>query len=109
MSNLKLKHTPQSYEDAMKVLDGRTDMVIGHNTRLHLDSLNGKVFATYHGNKIVCYAPDGTVQASWAGWTSSTTATRLNKLAPARFNIKNFTAQINGEDVDSSAWIKVSE
>lgn len=106
MSNLKLKHTPSNYAEAMKVLDGKDSKIIGHNTRLEYS--NGDVYATYHGNAIVRYDNDGSVWASWAGWTSSTTATRLNKLAPARFNIKNFTAQINGEDVESSGWHKVA-
>lgn len=106
MSNLKLKHTPQSFEEAWKVLDGRDERIIGHNTKL-VHSGNNEVTATYHGNDIVRYSPEG-VEASWAGWTSTTTATRLNMLAPARFNIKNFTSQINGQDVCSSEWHKVS-
>ena len=107
MSNLKLKFTPQSFEAAMRTLDGKQAMSIGHNTRLELDSFTGEVFATYHGNRIVCYSPEG-VEASWAGWTSNTTTNRLNMLAPARFNIKNFTAHLNGEPVESSGWHKVS-
>jgi len=106
MSNLKLKHTPQSYEAAVKVLDGKDSMSIGHNTRLERNG-NDEIVATYHGNAIVSYTPAG-VWATWAGWTSSTTSTRLNMLAPARFNIKNFTSQINGDNVDSSAWVKVA-
>lgn len=106
MSNLKLKHTPQSYDEALKVLDGRESMVIGHNTRLEASG-HGDIHATYHGNKIVSYSDEG-VYVSWAGWTSNTTTNRLNMLAPARFNIKNFTPHLNGEPVDSSGWHKVS-
>lgn len=106
MSNLKLKHTPQSFEAATALLGSKDGMAIGHNTRLELDYM-GDVYATYHGNRIVRYSKDG-VEASWAGWTSTTTATRLNMLAPARFNIKNFTPQIDGKDVSSSGWHKVA-
>lgn len=106
MSNLKLKFTPQSYEAALKVLDGRESMVIGHNTRLEAGG-HGDIHATYHGNKIVSYSDEG-VYASWAGWTSSTTTNRLNMLTPGRFNIKNFTPHLNGEPVSASDWHKVS-
>lgn len=106
MSNLKLKFTPQSFEAAVRTLDGRDGMVIGHNTRLET-SYDGDVYATYHGNRIVRYSPEG-VFASWAGWTSNTTTNRLNMLAPARFNIKNFTPHLNGEPVESSGWHKVA-
>lgn len=106
MSNLKLKFTPQSFEAAMNVLDGRDSMVIGHNTRLEAGH-NGEVYATYHGNRIVRYSPMA-VEASWAGWASNTTTNRLNMLTPGRFNIKNFTPHLNGEPVDSRGWHKVS-
>jgi hypothetical protein len=106
MSNLKLKFTPQSFEAAVATLGSKSEMAIGHNTRLEL-SYDGSVYATYHGNRIVRYSPDG-VEASWAGWTSNTTTNRLNMLAPARFNIKNFTPHLNGEPVASSGWHKVS-
>lgn len=106
MSNLTLKARPRNYSEAMKFLNGRESKIIGNNTRLEYS--NGDVYATYHGNAIVRYDEDGSVWASWAGWTTSTTATRLNKLTDARFNIKNRTAQINGEDVDSCKWFKVS-
>lgn len=105
MSNLKLKHTPQSYSEAVAVLGDKSRRTIGHNTEL-IHNADG-IYALYHGNKIVRYSPEG-VEASWAGWTSTTTATRLNMLAPARFNIKNFTSQINGKDVESSGWHKVA-
>jgi hypothetical protein len=106
MSNLTLKATPNSYEAAVKALGSRESVTIGHNTKLERNGGN-EIVATYHGNAIVSYTPDG-VWATWAGWTTNTTATRLNMLAPARFNIKNFTAQINGEDIDSREWVKVS-
>jgi hypothetical protein len=105
MSNLKLKVTPQSFEAAKSALGDKSRRTIGHNTEL-IHNADG-IYALYHGNKIVRYTEDG-VYASWAGWTSTTTATRLNMLAPARFNIKNFTSQINGQDVDSSGWHKVA-
>lgn len=106
MSNLSLKHNPQTYAEAEKALGNRDEITIGHNTKLARNGAR-EIVATYHGNPIVSYTPEG-VWASWAGWTSSTTATRLNKLAPARFNIKKFNAQINGKDVDCVGWHKVS-
>lgn len=102
-----LKHTPQSYEAAAKLLGFRDSMVIGHNTELHRESEDA-IVATYHGNRIVRYTQEG-VYASYAGWATSTTTNRLNQLAPARFNIKNREPQINGETLeDWSGWVKVS-
>jgi hypothetical protein len=81
MANLKF--TPQSHEEAAKVLSFRDSLIIGHTTE--------GVFATY------------------AGWATSTTTNRLNQLAPARFNIKNREPQINGKTLeDWSEWVKVS-
>lgn len=105
MSNLSLKSTPQTFTDAVKAMAGRDSVKIGHNTRLESNGA-GEIVATYHGNAIVSYTEQG-VWATWAGWTTSTTGNRLNMLAPARFNIKARTAQINGVNVDSSAWYKV--
>lgn len=106
MSNLKLKHTPKSFEEAAKVLGTRDELVIGHNTRLELIG-NHEIAATYHGNEIVRYSPDG-VQASWAGWATSTTTNRLNMLAPGAFRIQQRGANLNGEAVDAHGWHKVS-
>lgn len=104
MSNLKLTHTPQSWNQADELLGKRDSMRIGHNTELVRNG-NG-IFATYHGNKIVNYTRDG-VYASWAGWASATTSTRLNMLTAARFNIKQFEPYVNGERVGSTDWTKV--
>jgi len=106
MSNLTLKHSPKSYEAALKVLDGRESMTIGHNTRLEAGG-HGDIHATYHGNKIVSYSDEG-VYASWAGWSTSTTANRLNKLTDGSFNIKGREPHVNGQRVDSTDWVKVS-
>lgn len=102
-----LKFTPKSFEEAEKALGFRDRMVIGHKTELHREDGN-TIVATCFGNKIVRYSPEG-VSVSWAGWATTTTANRLNQLAPARFNIKNREPQINGETVeDWSGWVKVS-
>lgn len=106
MSNLKLKFNPKTYAEAVEALGYRDERVIGHNTKL-VQSGNHEITATYHDNDIVRYSPDG-VHASWAGWASTTTATRLNKLTDASFNIKQFEPHINGERVDSTDWVKVS-
>lgn len=107
MSNLKLKHTPQSLEEALEVLDGRQSMKIGHNTELATALGGTMVFALYHGNRIVEYSRDG-VRASWAGWATNTTTNRLNMLAPGRFNIFRREPQVNGSTVSASDWHKVS-
>lgn len=105
MSNLKLKHNPKSYEQAAAILGSRDQIVIGHNT--HLKAGDGVIYATYHHNEIVEYSPDG-VLATWAGWTTQTTANRLNKLTDGRFNIKQYTAHVNGEPVSSRDWVSVN-
>lgn len=102
-----LKYTPKSFNEAEAVLTFRDRVVIGHNTELIRED-HGTIVATYHGNRIVRYTPEG-VYASYAGWATNTTTNRLNQLAPARFNIKNREPQINGETVeDWSGWVKVS-
>lgn len=105
MANLKF--SPKSLSEAETALSFADRKVIGHNTELVRQS-DGSIVATYHGNKIVRYTPEG-VYASYAGWATNTTTNRLNQLAPARFNIKNREPQINGETVeDWSGWVKVS-
>lgn len=108
MSNLKLKHTPQSYAEAEKVLASRDSLAIGHNTRLELSG-NHEIVATYHGNEIVRYTPEG-VEVSWAGWVTNTTTNRLHMLAPGRFNISKGEPCINGKPVEGSYrdWYKVA-
>lgn len=104
MANLKF--SPKSYDEADKVLAFRDRVVIGHNTELIRED-NLTIVATYHGNRIVRYTPEG-VYATYAGWATSTTTNRLNQLAPARFNIKNREPQVNGETLeDWSDWVKV--
>src|SRR5213592_2319964 len=107
MSNLKLKATPKSFEDASAVLGKRDEVVIGYATKL--ERLNdGNVYATHHGNLIVRYEATGDVFASWAGWASPTTTNRLNKLAPGSFRIQQREPNLNGVTVSSLGWHKVS-
>lgn len=106
MSNLTLKANPKSYAEAVAALGTKTEAVIGHNTKLVKG--DGEILATYHGNPIVSYSADGDVFASWAGWATSTTTNRLNKLAPGAFRIQQRQANLNGETVDSYGWHKVS-
>jgi hypothetical protein len=106
MSNLTLKHTPNDYAAAAKVLGDRKRAVIGHNTELVRNDVN-EIVATYHDNPIVSYTPEG-VWASWAGWATHTTTRRLHMLAPGRYNIKNREPHINDKQVSASAWTKVS-
>lgn len=102
----KMKFTPQSLESAREILKGRKQTVIGNNTNL-VDGEDGNVYAEYHGNRIVMYTEDG-LHATWAGWGTSTTTTRLNQLTPARFNIKQGEGYIDGEETSLRAWVKVS-
>lgn len=107
MSNLTLKHTPKSYDEAVKALGFRDERVIGHNTKLEQTG-NHEICATYHGNEIVRYTPEG-VEVSWAGWVTATTTRRLHMLAPARFNITKGEPCINGKPVDDyRGWHKVA-
>lgn len=106
MSNLTLSPAPLTFQQATDALGHRESRKIGHNTVL--ERRGADVFVTYHGNDIVRYSEDG-VYASWAGWATQTTATRLNKLTQARFNIKNREPQINGVTLTGSwsDWHKV--
>lgn len=105
MSNLTLKHNPKSYEAAEAALGNRSSLTIGHNTKLVRE--DGTIFATYHDNRIVEYAPDG-VHATWAGWATTTTANRLNKLTDGSFNIRQREPHMNGKPVGYREWLKVS-
>lgn len=106
MSNLKLDHTPRTFAEAEAILGKREAVRIGYMTHLKRGS-DGEIYATHHHNEIVEYRPSG-VHASWAGWASSTTRDRLNKLTYARFNIKDRAPHVNGERVSSTDWVKVS-
>lgn len=106
MSNLTLSPAPLTFQQATDALGSRDSMKIGHNTRL--ERRGADVYATYHGNDIVRYSADG-VFASWAGWATSTTSNRLNKLTQGRFNIYKGEPQINGVTLTGSwsEWHKV--
>ena len=106
MSNLTLSPAPLTFQQAVDALGGRDSRKIGHNTLL--ERRGAEVVATYHNNDIVRYSADG-VFASWAGWATSTTSNRLNKLTQGRFNIKNREPQVNGVTVEGSwsDWHKV--
>lgn len=103
----KLTATPQNHTEALNVLWGRKSHTIGHNTALRLDH-TGSVFATLHGNDIVLYEANGDVFVNWQGWVSTTTADRINQLAPGRFNRKLGVPQHNGEPMTDYGWVKVS-
>lgn len=101
----KLSPAPLSFSQAVEALGHRDSRKIGHNTELVREG--NEIVATYHGNRIVRYTPNG-VFASWAGWATSTTRDRLNALTTGMFNIKNREPHVNGKPVDDwSAWIEV--
>lgn len=107
MANLTA--TPQNLTAAIAALAGKDSRKIGNNTELRLEvTPKGRsVVATLHGHRIVRYEADG-VYVSWAGFTTSTTRDRLNQLAPARFNIAGRLPHIDGEEVLSLEWVKVT-
>lgn len=100
----KLASTPNNYTDAMKALKGRDSRRIGNNT--NLETRSDHIAVTLHGNSIVRYYPDR-VEASWAGYGTSTTRDRLNQLTEGRFNISKFEPHYNGQPVDAYAWVTV--
>jgi hypothetical protein len=57
-----------------------------------------------HNNAIVRRMPDGSVQASLAGWNTPTTRERVNGISGAGFYQKNFAAMLGSEEVDCNAW-----
>jgi hypothetical protein len=104
-----LTATPKDLTAAIAALKGKDRVKIGNNTELRLEvTPKGRsVVATLHGHRIVRYEIDG-VYASWAGYTTSTTRDRLNQLAPARFNIAGRLPHIDGEEVLSLEWVKLT-
>lgn len=101
-----VKIAPQSLTEAQAALDGKSRKMICNNTYL-VAGVNGDVFVEYHGNRIGHYTEYG-LYASWAGWGTSTTTTRLNQLFPARFNIKKGEGYIDGEETGLTDWVKVA-
>lgn len=100
-----LSPAPLSYSQAADALGSKTERKIGHNTKL-IRTNETTIVATYHDNAIVEYTPDA-VMASWAGWGTSTTRDRLNKLTTGRFNIKNRRPHINGVEVSPYDWHEI--
>lgn len=107
MANLTA--TPKDLTAAIAALGGKNSRKIGNNTVLSLEvTPKGRsVVATLHGHRIVRYELDGTF-VTWAGYTTSTTRDRLNQLSPARFNIAGRLPHIDGEEVTSIEWVKVT-
>lgn len=101
----KISPAPLSYSQAAEALGSKSEMTIGHNTKL-VRVAPDTIRATYHGNEIVEYTPDA-VMASWAGWGTSTTRDRLNKLTTGSFNIKNRRPHINGVEVSPYDWHEI--
>ncbi|UDL16714.1 hypothetical protein SEA_ATUIN_321 [Arthrobacter phage Atuin] len=99
-----LSPAPLTFSQAQDALGSKSRRKIGHNTELVRDG--EKIYATYHGNEIVEYSEAG-VMATWAGWATSTTRDRLNKLTTGRFNIKNREPHINGQPVGWSDWVEI--
>lgn len=101
----RISPAPLSYSQAADALGSKSEMKIGHNTKLYRVAPD-TIRASYHDNDIVEYTPEA-VYATWAGWASSTTRDRLNKLTTAQFNIKQFGAYMNGKPVDPYTWNEV--
>jgi hypothetical protein len=100
----RISPAPLTYSQAQDALGSKSRRTIGHNTEL-INNADG-IYVLYHGNKIVRYTPEG-VFASWAGWETSTTRDRLNQLTTGRFNIKDRSAHINGQQVDPYEWHEI--
>lgn len=102
----KLAATPQNMTEAIAALNGRSSRTIGNNTVLQHNAQG--IEAMLHGNSIVRYAEDG-VYVNWCGYVGTTTADRINQLAPGRFNRKLGVPQHNGQPMADYGWVKVSE
>ena len=100
-----VKHTPANVEEARALLNGKSKLLICNSTYL-VSGVNGDVFVEYHGNRIVSYTEHG-IYATWAGWGTSTTTTRLNQLCAAQFKIKGGEAYVDGEETRLNEWVKV--
>lgn len=102
-----VKIAPTTLEEAQAALDGNSRVLICNNTYL-VAGVNGHVFAEYHGNRIGHYTEHG-LYASWAGWGTSTTTTRLNQLFPGHgFTVKKGEGYVDGEETGLTDWVKVA-
>lgn len=104
MANLTV--TPQNFEDASAALAGDDDRKIGNDTWMIRD-WDGAIVVQLHGNGIVRYTQGG-VEVNWCGYVGTTTADRLNQLAPGRYNRKQGQALHNGDPMPSDRWYQVA-
>lgn len=100
----QLTASPRNLSEARAALAGRSSKKIGNNTELK--DLGDHVVATLHGHHIVRYTED-TVEATFAGYATKTTADRLNQLIPVACNIRGGEPYIDGEEVMASEWVRV--
>lgn len=76
----------QSYEDAIRCLNGRTARRVANNTTAHLTP-EGDVVFRLHFTDIVTWKKDGTCILDAGRWKTVTTKDRMNRLVPGFISI----------------------
>ena len=85
-----MQHKIKSYQQALDYLKGKKRRPYAHNTRIELDPLDlghENIVATYHGNIVASFFPDGTSTFSSCGWKTHTTKERINWFLPDGFSV----------------------
>lgn len=72
----------------------------------HWDAEDAVYACVYHGTEVVRYYPDGTVEASCAGWPTVTTKRRISELSPLTLSTERdmVFASVIGSDWPGDAY-----
>jgi hypothetical protein len=79
-------------------LGSRSVRTVANNTVIY-EKQDGMVALALHGNEIIRYHPDGSVQIRDGGYTSQTTKRRLNQFSPARISTVKGNWFVSSESV----------
>lgn len=89
-------------KEMVQAVETRTDWHTA-NTRVTVDRQSGLVTVKLHNHPIYRLSATGKHYVSLAGWSSSTTRSRLRALGFCVVS-KDFAPHINGAQVDASVW-----
>lgn len=109
----KLKATPKSYAEALRVLGDKQSVRLGNNT--YLEAIAERVYSEgripeeritiavrLHSTHIVRFYEDGRVTLHTGGWQTVTTKDRLNEFITSRIYQKNHNWYVVGHDASGA-------